>query len=82
MGNRVIKDHLSKKGTLGDLRDEVAALQYADDTQLYVSPKDERTLSLSDCFKKIHWWFTLHGLSLNPEISLRPLSSAVRSIVS
>jgi len=22
---------------------------------------------LSDCFKPVHWWFTLNGLSLNPD---------------
>ena len=44
--------------------------QYADDTQLYISLKDEGALSsLSDCFKSVHWWFALNGLSLNPDKS-------------
>jgi Reverse transcriptase (RNA-dependent DNA polymerase) len=44
--------------------------QYADDTRLYISLNDERALSsLSDCFESVHWWFTLNGLSLNPDKS-------------
>jgi len=44
--------------------------QYADDTQLYISLKDERALSLlSDCFESVPWWFTLNGSSLNPDKS-------------
>jgi len=40
------------------------------DTQLYISLKNERTISLlSDCFESVHWWFTLNGLSLNPDKS-------------
>jgi len=44
--------------------------QYADDTQLYISLKDKGAISLlSDCFETVHWWFTLNGLSLNPDKS-------------
>jgi len=44
--------------------------QYADDTKLYLSLKDESAISLlSDCFESAHWWFTLNGLSLNPDKS-------------
>jgi len=43
---------------------------YADDTQLYISLKDERALTLlSDCFESVHWWFPLNGLSLNQDKS-------------
>jgi len=41
--------------------------QYAVDIQLYISLEDEGAISLlSDCFKSVHWWITLNGLSLNP----------------
>ena len=44
--------------------------QYADDTQLHISLKDERAISsLYQYFKSVHWWFTLNGLSLNPDKS-------------
>jgi len=44
--------------------------EYVDDTQLHISLKDERVLSLlSDCFVAVHLWFTLNGLSLNPDKS-------------
>jgi len=44
--------------------------QCADDTQLYISLKDERAISLlPDCYESVHWWFTLNGLSLNPDKS-------------
>jgi len=48
----------------------ISLSQYADDTQLYISLKDERAVSLlSDCFDPVLWWFTLNGLSLNPDRS-------------
>ena len=48
----------------------VSHSQYADDTQPYICLKEERTLSsLSDCYNSVHWWFTLNGLSLNPDKS-------------
>jgi len=35
---------------------------------LYISLQDDRALSsLSDSFESVHWWFTLNGLSLNPD---------------
>ena len=44
--------------------------KYADDTELYICLKDERAFcSLTDCFNSVHWWFTLNGLSLNPDKS-------------
>jgi len=41
--------------------------QYADDTQLYIALNHDNAMqSLSDCFNKIHHWFSVNGLSLNP----------------
>jgi len=49
---------------------DISLSQYADDTQLYISLKDKKAISLlSDCFESVHWWFTLNSLSLNPEKS-------------
>jgi len=37
---------------------------------LYFTERWESSLSLlSDCFVAVHWWFTLNGLSLNPDKS-------------
>jgi len=48
----------------------ISLSQYADDTQLYIPLKDERAISLrSECFESVHWWFTLNGLSFNPDKS-------------
>jgi len=44
--------------------------QYADDTQLYIALNNDKALSsLSDCFRKVHNWFSANGLSLNPDKS-------------
>jgi len=38
---------------------------------MYISLKDDRAISLlSDCFESVHYWFTLNGLSLNPDMSV------------
>jgi len=48
----------------------ISHAQYADDTQLYIALNDDRALSsLSDCFHKVHNWFSVNGLSLNPDKS-------------
>ena len=50
----------------------ISHAQYADDTQLYIAlnHNDDRAMSsLSDCFRKVHNWFSLNGLSLNPDKS-------------
>jgi len=45
---------------------DISLSQYADDSQLYISLKDERAISLlSDCFESVHWWFTLNDLSFD-----------------
>jgi len=46
----------------------ISLSQYVDETQLYISLKDKRAISLlADCIESVHWWFTLNGLSLNPD---------------
>jgi len=48
----------------------ISHLQYADDTQLYIAlNNDEALSSLSDCFRKVHNWFSTNGLSPNPDKS-------------
>jgi len=43
---------------------------YRSFTQLYISLKYDKAFSLlSDYFESVHWWFTLNGLSLNPDKS-------------
>src|SRR5664279_5722055 len=44
--------------------------QYADDTQLYIALDGTVDLSVIDsCFNAVHQWFTINGLSLNPDKS-------------
>lgn len=44
--------------------------QYADDTQLYITLDGaSSTLTMNDCFNAVHRWFTINGLSLNPDKS-------------
>ena len=43
-------------------------MQYADDTSLYVALEDANTVPvLSDCFRAVHHWLDLNGLSLNAD---------------
>jgi len=60
----------------------IALSQYADDTQSYISLKDEGAISLlSDCFESVHWWFTAcHWIqkSLKPSSFAPTLDSVVR----
>ena len=45
-------------------------VQYADDTQLYVSLRNEGDIqTVNDCFRALHSWFVINGLSLNPNKS-------------
>jgi hypothetical protein len=49
---------------------KVLHAQYADDTQLYIALDGANSLSvMNDCFNAVHQWFTLNGLSLNPDKS-------------
>ena len=49
---------------------DVRHAQYADDTQLYISLNEASSpLVMDRCFSAVHRWFTLNGLSLNPEKS-------------
>jgi Reverse transcriptase (RNA-dependent DNA polymerase) len=44
--------------------------QYADDTQLYIALDGTSSLlTMNDCVDAVHRWFTLNGLSLNPDKS-------------
>ena len=44
--------------------------QYADDTQLYIALDGANSRrAMDDCFNAVHRWFTLNGLSLNPDKS-------------
>jgi len=46
----------------------VRHMQYADDTTLYVALEDANTVPvLSDCFRAVHHWLDLNGLSLNTD---------------
>jgi hypothetical protein len=45
-------------------------VQYADDTQLYVLLRNEGDIqTVNDCFRALHSWFVINGLSLNPNKS-------------
>src|SRR5258706_235984 len=51
-------------------RFEFNHLQYADDTQLYISIRNDSALTaLTDCFNDLHWWYSVNGLQLNPDKS-------------
>ena len=45
-------------------------MQYADDTQLYIAlNRTNADIDIAQCFEAIKAWFTLNGLSLNPDKS-------------
>ena len=47
---------------------EVNQMQYADDTQLYVTLKDiKSTSSLQNCFHAVQHWLDINGLLMNPD---------------
>lgn len=49
---------------------DVNHMQYADDTQLYIALDGTNAeLNINNCFEAVKGWFTLNGLSLNPDKS-------------